>query len=132
MTSSPAAKPMTPEPSSATTPARSLPGCPDLDQNLTGTRNRAGHVAHLEDVDAAVRIELHCFSHERISSIRLVDQVTLHSECSTLFGRPIKLGRQSVGRPCRDPSEYKKLQLAMLLSREALQPQLCESVGRPW
>ena len=44
-------------------------GCPDLDQNLTGSRNRAGHVAHLEDVDAAVRIELHCFSHERISSI---------------------------------------------------------------
>ena len=44
-------------------------GCPDLDQNLTGSRNRAGHIAHLEDVDAPVRIELHCFSHERISSI---------------------------------------------------------------
>jgi hypothetical protein len=40
-------------------------GRPDLDQNLTGFRNRAGHVAHLEDVDAAVRIELHRFRHER-------------------------------------------------------------------
>src|SRR5882672_10357864 len=38
-------------------------GGPDLDQNLTGSRNRAGHVAHLEDVDAAVRIELDCFGH---------------------------------------------------------------------
>src|SRR6185295_11480695 len=66
-------------------------------QNLTGTRNRAGHVAHLEDVDAAVRIELHCLSHERISSIRLVDQVMLGSEPSTLFGRPTNLGR--VRRP---------------------------------
>jgi hypothetical protein len=28
--------------------------CPDLDQNLAGSRNRAGHIAHLEDVDAAV------------------------------------------------------------------------------
>jgi hypothetical protein len=43
-------------------------GCPDLDQNLIGCRNSAGHVAHLEDVDAAVRIELHCSTHERYSS----------------------------------------------------------------
>jgi hypothetical protein len=40
-------------------------GCPDLDQNLTDFRNGAGHVTHLEDVDAAVRIELHSFRHER-------------------------------------------------------------------
>ena len=44
--------------------ARIDAGRPDLDQNLTGFRNRAGHIAHLEDVDAAVRIELHCFRHE--------------------------------------------------------------------
>ena len=37
----------------------------DLDQNLAGLRNRAGYLAHLEDVDAAVRVELHCFGHER-------------------------------------------------------------------
>ena len=43
-------------------------GCPDLDQNLTGFRNRAGHVAHLEDVDVTVRIELHCSRHERYSN----------------------------------------------------------------
>ena len=39
--------------------------CPDLDQNLTGFRNGAGHVTHLEDLHAPVRIELHCFRHER-------------------------------------------------------------------
>ena len=39
-------------------------GCPDLDQNLTGSRNRARQVSHLEDVNAAVRIELHCSGHE--------------------------------------------------------------------
>ena len=79
--------------------------CPDLDQNLTGSRNRAGHVAHLEDVDAAVRIELHCFGHERISSIRLVDQVMLHSERSTLFGRPgaSQPGAMAPQQPSRDP-----------------------------
>ena len=40
----------------------------DLNENLTGFRNRPGHVAHLEDVDAAVRIELHCFWHDRHGS----------------------------------------------------------------
>jgi hypothetical protein len=40
------------------------PGRPDLDQNLAGSRNRAGHVAHLEDVDASVEVELHCSGHE--------------------------------------------------------------------
>src|SRR5208282_191251 len=43
-------------------------GCSDLDEDLTGSRNRAGHGAHLEDVNAAVRIELHCFRHEACSN----------------------------------------------------------------
>jgi hypothetical protein len=43
-------------------------GRPDLDQNLTGFRNRAGNITHLEDVDPAVRIELHCFRRERNTS----------------------------------------------------------------
>jgi hypothetical protein len=41
--------------------------CFDLDQNLTCSRNGAGHVAHLKDVDAPVRIELKCPSHERLN-----------------------------------------------------------------
>jgi len=36
-------------------------------QNLTGRRNRAGHVAYLKDVDASVGIKLHCFSHDRLN-----------------------------------------------------------------
>ena len=80
ITSSPIVKPLAPEPSSATTPAKSLPW-PDgkvagnmwcnapvritaslglmpaalnLDQHFAGPRYGAGNFAHLENVDAAV------------------------------------------------------------------------------
>jgi hypothetical protein len=42
--------------------------CLDLNQGLAGCRNGAGHVAHLEDFDATVRIELHRFRHEERSN----------------------------------------------------------------
>src|SRR5690349_17173255 len=57
MTSSPVAKPVTPPPVAATTPARSLP-CPD--QHLARARHRGRHIDHLEDVDVAVLVEPYC------------------------------------------------------------------------
>jgi len=39
-------------------------GCLNLDQHFAGSRNRTRYFAYLKNIDATIRIELHCFRHE--------------------------------------------------------------------
>jgi hypothetical protein len=71
--------------------------CFDLDQNLTCSRNGAGHVAHLKDVDAPVRIELKCPSHERLNEYdRAGIPSRHHTQPIAASAAPDQRGRQPI------------------------------------
>src|SRR5712675_2249292 len=72
--------------------------CPDLDQNLTGSWNGARHVAHLENVDATIRIELHCFRHEAHSNPEFWSKVTP--------GNSRRSAARSTAKPTRSNHSY--------------------------